>query len=56
MKKLIFFLISCLCIVDVSAATEKFYGGKKIPEMYITKIDEYGNITNKQGGFYKTSK
>ena len=53
MKKLIFFLISCLCIVDVSAATEKFYGGKKIPEMYITKIDEYGNITNKQGGFIR---
>ena len=54
MKKIIFFLMSFLCIVSsVNATTEKFYGGELIPGMFIRKIDEDGNITDKQGSFIR---
>ena len=55
MKKLIFFLISFLMVINGVGASEKeqIYIGDKIPGMYIRKIDASGKITNKQGGFLR---
>lgn len=55
MKKLIFFLISFLIIINgvVASEKEKIYIGDKIPGMYIQKVDKTGKITNKQGGFLR---
>lgn len=55
MKKLIFFLICFLIVINGVGASEKeqIYIGDKIPGMYIRKIDASGKITNKQGGFLR---
>ena len=55
MKKIIFFLICFLIVINGVEASEKeqIYIGDKIPGMYIRKIDASGKITNKQGGFLR---